>query len=133
MNKIDLNEIPDNEHETEELNDGMYLQTADRVSCLIKIMDSLLKDMPVIEAQHRWKEFIDEAKQPLEKLHNEVRKLVVANEQKVVAIDRSYWMFELLHELLMDHPEVQADLKAKKLTKIAADDLWKLYQHLGAK
>lgn len=49
------------------------------------------------------------------------------------AVDRSCWIFELVNELLIEEPAIAGDPTALKLAQAAADNLWKLYQHLGAK
>jgi hypothetical protein len=113
-------------------NNGMYYEIADRIKCVTRIIRSHIQDSRVVVNREKWYGFLQAAIGLLDTAEGMVTRKV-DSPLELQAVDRSCWLFEIVNELLIEHPEVIHDAKATKLANAAADSLWLLYQHLGAK
>lgn len=114
------------------LNQGYYRDGLDRCLCVVKIIGLVLKDYPVIDRSAQLTHLIQGAYIEIDAAANLIATKVEENNGEA-ALDRAYWMFELINELLIEHPLIAKDREARIRANQAANALWKLYQILGKK
>lgn len=114
------------------LNQGHYEAALDRCINVVRIIDLVLKEYPVIEQDAQLNHLIEGACSEVFAVAGLIANKLKEGREDAI-LDRAYWMFELVNELLIEHPVIAKDQEANLCANQAADALWQLYQYIGGK
>jgi hypothetical protein len=114
------------------LNNGYYFEAGDRLIAISDMIELLIERHSIFDTDMYFRMTMWFIKDAISIMAIEVGKSIV-NPNEHAAKDRSLWMFEMVDKLLLEEQAIEQDPKAKMLAQAAADNLWKLFQHLGAK
>ncbi len=115
----------------EKLNQGHYKEAFDRCLCVSKILKEVVLSHPAVEQNEQITHIAQGTYSEVEAIAQLLMQKAKDNDGAIH--DRAYWLFEMINELLLEHPVIAKDRNAKRFAGQTANALWKLYQYLGNK